>query len=150
MKLNEVIKLNGKEYTVELNRESIMRINQYVNIEESAKKFQENLIEDKSNMEIADNENPFAEAIDEEKLANQNEEKQNLIKKAVNRAFWIWLYPVEKLGIKEVEELLEPYFNGTDEEANYIIEKYYEFTEKSVEIRTNYLEELKNLKAQAK
>ena len=150
MKLNEVIELNGKEYTVELNRESIIRINQYVNIEDSAKKFQEEILEDKTNMEIADDENPFAQAIDEEEIAKKNEEKQNLIKKAVNRAFWIWLYPVEKLGIKEVEKLLEPYFNGTDVQANYVVDKYYEFMNKSVEIRTNYLEELKNLKAQAK
>lgn len=150
MKLNEVIELNGKEYTVELNRESIMRINQYVNIENTARKFEEQPLEDKTDMEIEDNENPFAEEIDEEKVAEQQDEKERLIRKAVTRAFWIWLYPVEKLGIKEVEKLLEPYFNGTEEEANYVVQKYFDYCNKSVEIRTNYLEELKNLKAQAK
>ena len=49
MKLNEVIELNGKEYTVELNRESAVKIEQYVNMAEILEKINQPLYLDKSN-----------------------------------------------------------------------------------------------------
>ena len=149
MKLNEVIELNGKEYTVELNRESLVRIEQYTNIEKTSKKFKESSLKDKSEIELSDDENPFADTIDEEKLEKEAKEKEELIKKSVSRAFWIWLYPVEKLSISEVNEILEPYFED-EEKGEYIAEKYQYFYIKSSEIRQEYLNEAKNLKAQAK
>ena len=151
MKLNEVIELNGKEYTVELNRESILRINQYVNFNAISKKYKNTGVEDKSEMEISENENPFEQTIDEEQLEKDELDNFLLMKKTITRAFWIWLYPVEKLSYTDVEKILKPYFeDATDENANYIVDKYEELTNKSVEIRQNYLEEVKNLKAQVK
>lgn len=149
MKLNEIIELNGKEYTVELNRESVVRIQQYTDIEEAEKKIQATPITDKTNSEIIDGENPFEEKIDDEEIEKMVEEKEQIIKNVICRAFWIWLYPVEKLDFSKVKEILEPYFED-DDKAAYISSKYTEFSSKSVEIRENYLKELKNLKALTK
>lgn len=149
MKLNEVIELNGKEYTVELNRESVLRIEQYTNIKNVSAKVNKNPIEDKSEKEITDDENPFADEISEEELENEGKEKAEAIKKVMSRAFWIWLYPVEKLSISEVEKILDPYYND-EEKAKKLSEMYTDLSQKSIEIREKYLEERKNLKALAK
>ena len=151
MKLNELIELNGKEYKVELNRESIIRIEQYSNISKLTNKLQEETLKDKSNIDISDDEDPFAETIDENKINELAKEKEEALKKLYSRAFWIWLYPQEKLSLKEVEEILEPYYSDDEKgDADYLANKYAEFMEKSVEIRQQYIEEQKNLKALAK
>ena len=149
MKLNEIIELNGKEYTVELNRESILKIDQYTNIKKASEKINETVIKDKSEIVLKDDENPFAESISEEKLEKEAEEKEETIKKILTRAFWIWLYPVEKLSISQVEEILKPYFES-DEKAQEISSIYEDLSKKSVDIRQQYIDERKNLKALAK
>ena len=149
MKLNETIELNGKEYTVELNRESIVRIEQYTNLKESSKILQKEIIKDKSNEEITSGENPFEDEIDDSKIEELGKQKEEILKKIFVKAFWIWLYPVEKLNYEEVNEILDSYFKD-EEKANYIAEKYQYFSSKSIEIREQYLEEQKNLKALTK
>ncbi len=149
MKLNEIIELNGKEYTVELNRESILKIDQYTNMKNASDKINKSVIKDKSNIELKDDEDPFAESISEDKLEKDTEEKQELIKKVMTRAFWIWLYPVEKMSISQVEEILSPYFED-EEKAEKISDIYEDLSKKSVDIRQQYLDERKNLKALAK
>ena len=148
MKLNEIIELNGKEYTVELNRESIVKIEQYVKIQDTVEKIQKPIYEDKSEMEIADDENPFAEPINEDEVEKINEEREQALRKMYTRAFWIWLYPVEKLSYNSVKELLEPYMQD-EKKAEYLAKKYEDFTIKSTDLRKQYLEERKNLKALA-
>ena len=149
MKLNEVIELNGKEYTVELNRESILKIEQYTNLRQSSQEINKSAFEDKSKKEISDDENPFAEEISEDELEKSATSKEELIKKVMTRAFWIWLYPQEKLSISQVEEILNPYY-GSEEKAKELSDIYMQLTEKSVDIRQKYLDERKNLKALAK
>ena len=149
MKLNEIIELNGKEYTVELNRESIVRIEQYINMEEVSAIMLKQVIEDKSKSEIPDDEDPFSTVFEDEDLEKLAKEKAEAIKKTYTRAFWIWLYPVEKLSLKQVEEIIKPYLED-ESKAQYIAEKYQYLSEKSVEIRQQYIEEQKNLKALAK
>lgn len=149
MKLNEVIELNGKEYTVELNRESILRIEQYTNFKNASKEINSSPLEDKSEKDISDNENPFEEEISEDKLDEEAKAKEETIKKVMARAFWIWLYPKEKLSISEVEKILAPYYDS-DEKAKELSDMYVDLSQKSVEIRQKYLEERKNLKALAK
>lgn len=149
MKLNEIIKLNGKEYTVELNRESILKIDQYTNMQKASEKISQKIIKDKSELDIKDDENPFAESISEEELEKQDEEKEEIIKKIISRAFWIWLYPQEKLSLSQVEEILTPYYES-EEKAKEISEIYEDLSKKSVDIRQQYLDERKNLKALAK
>lgn len=149
MTLQETIELNGKEYTVELNRESIVRIEQYINLKEVENKINYEPYSDKSEVDIAKGEDPFAEKIDDEAIINQEQNKIDAVKKAYTRAFWIWLYPVEKLDYEEVKEILEPYFEE-EEKVAFIFEKFNEFSSKSVEVRREYIDELKNLKAQTK
>lgn len=149
MKLNEIIELNGEEYTVELNRESIVRIEQYINMGEISAIMSKQVVEDKSNSEIPDDEDPFSTVFEDEEIEKLAQEKENAIIKVYTRAFWIWLYPIEKLSLKEVAELLKPYLQD-EKKAEYIAEKYKYFSEKSIEIRENYINEQKNLKAQAK
>ncbi len=149
MKLNEIIELNGKEYTVELNRESILRIEQYTNLKQSEQEISKPIYEDKSNMEISDDENPFANEISEDEIEKTAEDKEQLVKKIMSRAFWIWLYPQEKLSISQVEEILKPYYDS-DEKAEELSNMYVDLSQKSVDIRQKYLEEGKNLKALAK
>lgn len=149
MKLNEIIELNEKEYKVELNRESIVRIEQYVNMEEANAILTKQAFTDKSKSKIEENEDPFAETINDEEIDNLAKLKSETLKKIYVRAFWIWLYPTEKLNIKQVEELLMPYLDD-EIKAEYLAQKYQRFTEKSVEIRQKYIQEQKNLKAQTK
>lgn len=148
MKLNEVIELNGKEYTVELNRESIVKIEQYVKLQDTIEKIQKPIYEDKSEKEIADDENPFADEIDEDEFERLSVERENALVKMYTRAFWIWLYPVEKLSYNQVIELLKPYLQD-EEKAQYLADKYQDFTIKSTDLRKKYIEERKNLKALA-
>ena len=149
MKLNELIELNGKEYKVELNRESIVRIEQYINMEEVSAIMSKQVFEDKSKVEISDDEDPFSTVIEDEEIEKLVQEKAKAITKVYTRAFWIWLYPQEKLSLKEVAEILKPYLED-ESKAQYIAEKYQYLSEKSVEIRQKYIEEQKNLKALAK
>lgn len=149
MKLNEVIELNGKEYTVELNRESILRIEQYTNLKNASQKINATVLKDKSENKISDTEDPFADTISEDKLEEEEKSKEELIKSVMTKAFWIWLYPVEKLSISNVEEILTPYFED-DDKAKELTDIYVDLSEKSVDIRQKYLEERKNLEALAK
>ena len=149
MKLNVTIELNGKEYTVELNRESALRIEQYTKIKNAAEIMSKEVYQDKSSSEILENEDPFASVIDEDEIEKLNQQKEDYLKELFIRAFWIWLYPVEKLNINQVKEILQSYFED-DEKAMYLAEKYQYFSEKSVEVRREYLEEQKNLRALAK
>lgn len=149
MKLNEIIELNGKEYTVELNRESILKIDQYTNVKKANEKIHETVLIDKSEIELKDDEDPFAESIPEEKLEKEAQEKEEIIKKVMSRAFWIWLYPQEKLSISQVDKILAPYFES-DEKAKELSDIYEDLSKKSVDIRQKYLDERKNLEALAK
>ena len=146
MKRNEIIELNDFEYTLELNRDSFLKIEQFSNLQKSMKKINEELIEHID--EIDDNTDPFATEVNDEEIEKRIEEKLNTLYKVIERAFWIWLYPNHKLPISEVKQILAPYFED-EEKFEYISEKYGEFLQKCVEIRNNYLEEQKNLKAQA-
>lgn len=146
MKKNEIITLDGKEYTLELNRDSFLKIDQYTNFQKSVGVIKENLYEYKE--EIDENEDPFADVITDEEMDKIVEEKDNTLKKMITRAFWIWLYPNHKLNINQVEEILKSEFND-DDKYDKLVEKYSELLNECVEIKTQYEEERKNLKAQA-
>lgn len=146
MKKNEIIELNGKEYTLELNRDSFLQIDKICNIQKSMEIVQKSLYEYVD--EIDDNYNPFENPIDEEKIKEEVKLKEDTLHKIIERAFFIWLYPNHKLTITEVKNLLKPYFED-EEKANFIGEKYGEYIQKCVEIRETYNEEQKNLEALA-
>ena len=146
MKKNEIILLNEVEYTLELNRDSFLKIDQYSNIKKSMETVKKDLYEYYD--EITDDVDPFAEEIKDEEIEKAVNEKVETLYKIIERAFWIWLYPNHKLGISKVKEILKPYFED-DKKFEWISEKYGEYMEKCVQIRTEHLEEQKNLKALA-
>ena len=134
MKKNEKIELNGVEYTLELNRDSFLKIDQYSNIQKSMEIVQKDLYEHID--EIDDNTDPFATNISDEDIEKMVDEKLNTLHKIIERAFWIWMYPNHKLVISKVQEILKPYYDD-EEKFKYISEKYGEYIQKCVEIRND-------------
>ena len=146
MKRNEIIELNGVEYTLELNRESFIQIDKICNVDKTMQTVKKGLYEYVD--EIDDNYNPFENSIDEDKLEQEIEEKEQALYKLVERAFFIWLYPNHKLTISQVKEIIKPYFED-EKKSEWIGEKTGEYLQKCVEIREQYNQERKNLKALA-
>lgn len=140
MKKEEIIELNGTEYTVVLNRESFLRIDKYANLNKAASIIEKNLYEYVE--EIEDGMNPFEDEIDEE---NFIKEKENVLKELVKKAFWIWLYPNYKFDYSKVCELIEPLFEDS-EKSEFIINKYTEFLSACTSMIPD---ESKNLDAQS-
>lgn len=146
MKRNEIIELNGKEYTLELNRDSFLQIDKICNIEKSMEIIKKSPYEYVE--EIDDDYNPFEDAIDDEKFEKTIEDKETTLRKLVERSFFIWLYPNHKLTISQVKEIVAPYLEGDDEKANFIGERLGYYLQECVSMREAYNEERKNLKAQ--
>jgi hypothetical protein len=147
MKRNEIIKLNDVEYTLELNRESAVRIEKYTNLQKTYKEISKPLFEYKE--EIEEDENPFEDEIKLDEMQEEADKKLATLKDLYAKAFWIWLYPNHKLNITQVKEILEPYYED-DEKIKSISELYAKFMQLSTEISQKYMEEQKNLKAQTK
>lgn len=149
MKRNEIIELNGKEYTLELNRQSALKIEQRTNDKEIQKISKELLKEPFEYIEKIDlNEDPFADEIDVNSMVDNTIALEKALRYKICVAFYIWLYPNHKLNIEQVQELLKPYFED-EEKIAYISKEYTKFEKLSSEISERYIQELKNLKAQA-
>lgn len=146
MKKNEIIELNGEEYTLELNRDSFIQVDRACNIAKSMEIIQRNMYDFVD--EIDDNFNPETLILNEEDVQKEIELKEQTLKKIVERAFFIWLYPNHKLTISQVKELLKPYLED-EEKAKFIGEKLGQYLQECIEIREDYNNEVKNLKAQA-
>ena len=144
MKKNEIIELNGVEYTLELNRASFLQIDQIFNVQQSMNIIQRglyNYIDD-----IDDDYDPLENAISDEDIENEIKQKEETLKKIIIRSFFIWMYPTHKLKISQVEELLMPYLED-EKKANWLGEKLGQYLQECIEIRQEYNKE-KNLKAQ--
>lgn len=146
MKKNEIIELNGVEYTLELNRDSFLQIDKICNIKKSMDILKKDLYEYVD--EIDDNYNPFANPVNEKDLDEKVEEKNKVLHKIVERSFFIWMYPNHKLTITQVSEILKPYLDD-EAKAEWIGEKLGQYLQECVEIRQEYNQEQKNLKALA-
>ena len=145
MKRNEIIELNGKEYTLELNRDSFVQIDKICNIDKSMAIIHSELYEYVD--EIDDDYNPFEHNVDEDELDKAIELKEKTLKKLVERAFFIWLYPNHKLTISQVSEIVKPYLES-EEQAEFIGGKLGYYLQECIKMREAYNEERKNLKAQ--
>jgi len=146
MKKNEIIELNGQEYTLELNRDSFIQIDKICNVKKSMEIIQQDLYDYID--EIDDNFNPEMLLIDENDMEKRVQEKENTLRKIVERAFFIWLYPNHKLNISQVREIITPYLED-EEKARFIAEKLGQYLQECINIRDEYNQERKNLKAQA-
>ena len=146
MKKNEIIELNGVEYTLELNRDSFIQIDKICNIDKSFEIIYRKLydyIED-----IDDNYNPLENAITDEDLQKEIELKNETLSKLVSRCLFIWLYPNYKLPISKVQEMVKPYLED-EEKAQMIGNKIGQCLKECIDIREEYNQEQKNLKALA-
>ena len=148
MKKNEIIELNGKEYTLELNRDSYVQIDKLCNIQKSMSFIQKDLYDYMDDVEIDDNFDVNSLNINEESLIEETELKEKTFYKIIERAFLIWLYPNHKLNITQVRELLKPYWEDT-KKGVWLTEQYGKYLEECVKIKNDYIEEQKNLKALA-
>ncbi len=145
MKKNEIIELNGKEYTLELNRDSFLQIDKICNVQKSMEILNRGVYDYVD--EIDDNYNPFENTVSDEEIEKEADLKEKTLYKIVERSFFIWLYPNHKLTITQVKELLKPYLED-EEKAEWIGEKLGQYLQECVEIRESYNQERKNLKAQ--
>ena len=149
MKKNEIIELNGVEYTLELNRDSFLQIDRICNIQKSMDIIFRNIYDYMDEVEIGDDFNPESLLVSDEEIQKEIELKNNTLKKVCERAFYIWLYPNHKLTMEQVKEILKPYVDDDGEKATFISNKLGEYLGKCIEIRDKYNQEQKNLKAQA-
>lgn len=104
----ETIEIDGKEYTLFLNRKGIVAWEKFCETEnkkiaELRKKYANLIDKDKNSTEITDETNPFdgLEAFDE------LDEQQEVITKSFKRLYWIMLYTEHKLPLSEVETLYD-------------------------------------------
>jgi hypothetical protein len=146
MKKNEIIELNGEEYTLELNRDSFIQIDKLCNIQKSMEIVQRGLYEYMDDVELSDDFDINSLNVSEEDIENEIKTKENTLHKIIERAFWIWLNPNHHLKPSEVKELLQPYFDD-EEKAKYLGEQFGKYLQECIEIREQYNEERKNLKA---
>ena len=146
MKKNEIIELNGVEYTLELNRDSFLQIDKICNVQKSMEIIQKGLYDYVD--DIDDNYNPMENIISEEDIEKEIKEKEDILYKIIERSFFIWMYPNHKLTISQVKEILAPYFKD-EEKVSWLGEKLGQYLQECVEIREEYNKERKNLKAQA-
>lgn len=145
MKKNEIIELNGVEYTLELNRDSFLQIDKICNVQKSMETIQKNLYDYVD--DIDDNYNPLEDSINDEDIEKEIKEKENIMHKIIERSFFIWMYPNHKLPISQVKEILAPYFEE-DKKLEWLGEKLGQYLQECVEIREDYNQQRKNLKAQ--
>lgn len=147
MKKEEIIKLNDKEYTLQFNRESFLKIDMLCNVSKSMQIIHKPLYKFYDNEELTDDFDFSKLEISDEQIEKEIELKTNTLKKLGERAFLVWLKPNHNLNISDVKEILKPYWED-EEKSAFIGSKIGEFLRKCVEIRDEYNEERKNLKAQ--
>lgn len=147
MKRNEIIELNGEEYTLELNRDSFIQIDKLCNIEKSMNTIKKDLYDYFDEEELTDDFDLNKLNVDEDKIEEELKAKEKKIKDIMERAFLIWLNPNHHLTISQVRELLKPYFDN-EEKFTWLGEQYGKFLQECVEIREDYNQERKNLNAQ--
>ena len=145
MKKNEIIELNGEEYTLELNRDSFLQIDKICNVQRAFEIINRGLYDYVD--EIDDNYDPTKDIPTDEELEKEVELKEKELHKLVENSLFIWMYPNHKLPISKVKEIVKPYLED-EEKANYIGQKVGEYLKECVNIRESYNEERKNLKSQ--
>ena len=149
MKKNEIIELNGVEYTLELNRESYIAIDKICNIDKTFALVRSGVYQYIDEQELGENYDPFSSLPSDEEIEKQIEIKENAMRKLIERAFFVWLYPNHHLTLEQVKEIIAPYYNGDEEKFKFISEKIGKLLDECISIRQDYNQERKNLIAQA-
>lgn len=145
MKKNEIIELNGTEYTLELNRDSFVQIDKICNVQKSIQIIRKDFYEYVD--EIDDNYNPLENMVSDEQIEETLKEKEETLTKLATRSFFIWLYPNHKLTITQVKEIIAPYLEDK-EKGEWLGEKLGQYLQECIEIREESNQQRKNLEAQ--
>lgn len=100
----EIIEIDGKEYTLFLNRKGIVAWEKYAKEEnaratELQEKYKEFELEE--DLEITDETNPFETATDVDK------EDTEILSKSYRKLYWIMLYENHKLSFSKANELYD-------------------------------------------
>ena len=150
MKKNEIIELNGTEYTLELNRLSFLQIDKLCNVDKSMEISRRGFYQYMDNVEIDDNfdVDTLNDDLSDEAIEKEGEIKEKTMRNLLERSFLIWLNPNHHLKISEVKEILKPYLDD-EEKARWLFGKFGEYLQECYQIRESYNEQRKNLKAQA-
>lgn len=149
MKKNEIIELNGTEYTLELNRQSFLQIDKLCNIDKSMEISRRGFYQYLDDVEIDDNFDIDSLNVDlsDEAIEKEAKLKEKTMRNLIERAFLIWLNPNHHLNITQVKEILKPYLDD-EEKAKWLFGKYGEYLQECYQIRESYNEQRKNLEAQ--
>lgn len=140
----EIINIDGKDYTLFLNRKGILTWEKITNAISKAAEIEkkyDNLesIDISQEVEIKDGDNPFELA---DNISSEFEEDTEQMITMYKKLYWIMLYEEHKLDYKDVEGLwdkaIEEY--GIDQ----LVELAFQMIE---DANTNKTENLKNLKA---
>ena len=149
MKKNEIIELNGTEYTLELNRLSFLQIDKLCNVDKSMEISRRGFYQYLDDVEIDDNFDIDSLNVDlsDEAIEKEAKLKEKTMRNLIERAFLIWLNPNHHLNITQVREILKPYLDD-EEKAKWLFGKYGEYLQECYQIRESYNEQRKNLEAQ--
>lgn len=135
----EVIEIDGKEYTLFINRIGIVNWEKATKLQETASNIEKKYKNKGNNpIEFTDDIDPFQSDIDENELANDEKQLYDLYSKF----YWVALYKHHKLSIKEADDL---FYKAIDE---YGINQLAELAQQMVsEANNQKYGDLKNLKA---
>ena len=152
MKKEEIIEINGVEYTATLSRESYVRIDRVAKIADAFRLMNERVKMYDYIDKVDDDYNPYADEIDLDSLEDKYEEKleakEQKIKNFYTRGLHVLLYPKHEFKISQIEEILNPIY----EDSNKLIEfseRFGQLLGGCIQMKFEYEEERKNLKAQA-
>lgn len=144
----EVIKIDGEEYTLFLNRKGIVAYEKYC-VEENAKllEMQEkignliNKLDIATNPEIKEDTNPFEDLDDFDNI----EKNADVIKNKAKKLYWIMLYENYHLSFDEVSKLVDKAFEEYGEAQ--VVALGEQMVDEVQENKYEDTSKLKNLKA---
>ena len=149
MKKNEIIELNGEEYTLELNRDSYVQIDKLCNIAKSMEIINRDFYKYLDEEEITDDFDPTKMVdITDESIQKEVEIKEKTLFRLIERSLYLWLYPKYGFTITKIREMIKPYLED-ENKANELGEKVGRLLNECLAVREQYVEEQKNLKALA-
>ena len=140
----EIINIDGKDYTLFLNRKGILAWEKITNVSSKAAEIERKYLDpedipSKEDVEINDGDNPFEIA---DNIKTEYEEDEEKLITTYKKLYWIMLYEMHKLDYKEVEVLWDK------AEKEYGVEQLMDLGTQMIEdANTNKAQNLKNLKA---
>jgi hypothetical protein len=131
----EIIEIDGKEYTLFMNRQGVVNWEKITKLKEKSQKYQEKYIELNEDFELTDDFDPFQE---DKTLEDDVNEMHDIYSKF----YWIALYTNHKFTISEANKLFEKAME------EYGFEQLADLAQQMLDnVNTNTNQNLKNLKA---